>query len=525
MKQEFYLAMAVIPVARSHAAHKKMSLCGIMQMLCAIAVIAICFTANAQAQYDNVPELEEWFGMESGGIDLNYLPNFDVPNGGINALTINLGIPSTIYNRYPGDTVNHFTWDISSIVVQGDFNGDGITDYVDYNSRLYLGTENNKPPKRTNKKLSYENLYNIRKCTIVGDFDGDGIDDIFTRASSTESDGCLLLGARDTSQMRIIRFNFYNSGYNKRGLVAAYTDGGKARVISYSVGNGEFDVAEGFYLWDISVDKTGEPTVKFTLLDKIERYIGVKQEPYYSSYNSWIYYDTATKERIFLIGAGTARDMYSIIDDKFLLGKSGSKIGGSGRLIPTGINSSKTTAWCTGVKTGVPDQYSGIYLFFVGSPLSNSFPVAKVPWRYKDAGVIMIVGIGDVSGDDIGDVAITYNGWSGSFFKIFKGINDASGVNSKPLPRFDMGQSIPSPAPREGECSIPITIEKAGHYVLTLYSLTGAEIVRVFEGDISEGSHNIVLEPKLYALSAGMYSLRLSDGLSVRERGFMVGGN
>ncbi|GAB1430732.1 hypothetical protein MASR2M18_15660 [Ignavibacteria bacterium] len=63
MKQEFYLAMAVIPVARSHGARKKMSLYGIMQMLCAIAV-AICCTANAQAQYDNVPELEEWFGME-----------------------------------------------------------------------------------------------------------------------------------------------------------------------------------------------------------------------------------------------------------------------------------------------------------------------------------------------------------------------------------------------------------------------------------------------------------------------------
>jgi hypothetical protein len=319
--------------------------------------------------------------------------------------------------------------------------------------------------------------------------------------------------------MRTLSFSFPGSEYGARIFVAAYTDGGKARVISYSVGNGTFDSAEGFYLWDISVDKTGEPTVKFTLLDKIERYIGVKQEPYYSYYNSWIYYDTATKERIFLIGAGTARDIYSIIDDKFLLGKSGSKIGGGGRLIPTGINSSKTTAWCTGVKTGVPDQYSGIYLFFVGSPLSNSFPVAKVPWRYKDAGVIMIVGIGDVSGDGIGDVAITYGH---GYFAIFKGINDASGVNSKSLPRFDMGQSIPSPAPREGECSIPITIEKSGHYVLTLYSLTGAEIVRVFEGELSEGSHNIVLEPKLYALSAGMYSLRLSDGIATRERAIMV---
>ncbi|MCC6845478.1 MAG: hypothetical protein IT283_04075, partial [Bacteroidetes bacterium] len=77
-------------------------------------------------------------------------------------------------------------------------------------------------------------------------------------------------------------------------------------------------------------------------------------------------------------------------------------------------------------------------------------------------------------------------------------------------------------APREGECSIPITIEKSGHYVLTLYSLTGAEIVRVFEGELSEGSHNIVLEPKLYALSAGMYSLRLSDGIATRERAIMV---
>jgi len=523
MKQKFYLAMTVIPVARSHGARKKMSLYGIMQMLCAIAV-AICCTANAQAQYDNVPELEEWFGMESG-YGLNYLPNFDVPNGGINALGIKLYKTSTIYNRYPGDTVNHFTWGSAVCIVYGDFNGDGIRDYVDYHGRLYLGVVAGTPPQTTEKKLVTLGVYNGKHIGAVGDFDGNGIDDIITSSMTSSPNGYLILGDRDTSQIRFVSFRFPGSEYGTRMFVAAYTEGGKARVISYSVGNGTFDSAEGFYLWDISVDKTGEPTVKFTLLDKIERYIGVKQEPYYSYYNSWIYYDTATKERIFLIGAGAAIDMYSIIGDKFLLGKSGSKIGGSGRLIPTGINSSKTTAWCTGVKTGVPDQYSGIYLFFVGSPLSNSFPVAKVPWRYKDAGVIMIVGIGDVSGDGIGDVAITYNGWSGSFFKIFKGINDASGVNSKPLPRFDMGQSIPSPAPREGECSIPITIEKSGHYVLTLYSLTRAEIVRVFEGELSEGSHNIVLEPKLYALSAGMYSLRLSDGLSVRERGFMVGGN
>ncbi|MCC6846832.1 MAG: hypothetical protein IT283_11055, partial [Bacteroidetes bacterium] len=264
-------------------------------------------------------------------------------------------------------------------------------------------------------------------------------------------------------------------------------------------------------LWDISVDKTGEPTVKFTLLDKIERYIGVKQEPYYSYYNSWIYYDTATKERIFLIGAGAAIDMYSIIGDKFLLGKSGSKIGGESVLIPTGINSSKATAWSA--------TYNPYISFYIGSPLNNPFPVARTSCWYKGAAVSIIVGIGDVSGDGIGDVAITYGH---GYFAIFKGINDASDVNSKPLPRFDMGQSIPSPAPREGECSIPITIEKSGHYVLTLYSLTGAEIVRVFEGELSEGSHNIVLEPKLYALSAGMYSLRLSDGIATRERAIMV---
>ncbi len=46
--------------------------------------------------------------------------------------------------------------------------------------------------------------------------------------------------------------------------------------------------------------------------------------------------------------------------------------------------------------------------------------------------------------------------------------------------------------------------------------------MRVFEGELSEGSHNIVLEPKLYALSAGMYSLRLSDGIATRERAIMV---
>ncbi len=45
--------------------------------------------------------------------------------------------------RFPGDTMNVFSWEKgSSNIKTGDFNGDGITDYVDENGYIYEGIKN-----------------------------------------------------------------------------------------------------------------------------------------------------------------------------------------------------------------------------------------------------------------------------------------------------------------------------------------------------------------------------------------------
>ncbi|MBS1537065.1 MAG: hypothetical protein JST20_04890, partial [Bacteroidetes bacterium] len=98
---------------------------------------------------DTIPQLQEWWradNMKYGKYGMTWLDNFYNGKGALVVWTPN-GV-QTWQLRFPGDTQNVFTWQKGSANIKtGDFNGDGIIDYVDENSNIYQGIKNGEPPK------------------------------------------------------------------------------------------------------------------------------------------------------------------------------------------------------------------------------------------------------------------------------------------------------------------------------------------------------------------------------------------
>lgn len=486
-------------------------------LIVAVATFNAVFAQNGK-QVQDLPELEEWFSMSSG-YGISYLPNFDVANGGINATALNLRGTATIYNRFHGDTVNQFSWERASLVVYGDFNNDGLRDYVDVGGRLYLGVGANAPPKQTGKKILDRDLWYERQGTVVNDFTGDGIDDIITRGKSIpdsiNTDGYLIMGNADTSRIHSVSFKF--PGTKRCLMIAAYTIGGKGRIISYGYGDGIFDRNEGFYLWSIEVEKTGEPTVKLALLDKVERFKLPGAELFYTYYNSGLV-KVSEQNIAFLAVKTSTSSIYRMANDKFEFQYENYAREGDFQFLERAIDRSGKPGWSR------LSLFGKWIVFYSGSPADDTIAKAVFPGFYQtDRLAERIVSIGDINGDEAGDVAMTFSGRSGRSFVIAKGITSTSVAEQAQAP-FRLTQSIPSPVPASSQGVISVSLERSGQYSLTLYSLQGNEIGRVFSGELSAGEHQFVIEPKRYGLAPGFYSLRLSDGVRTRERGFMVEG-
>jgi hypothetical protein len=66
-----------------------------------------------------------------------------------------------------------------------------------------------------------------------------------------------------------------------------------------------------------------------------------------------------------------------------------------------------------------------------------------------------------------------------------------------------------------------VSLKKQGNYSIVLYSLQGSKIKELFNGELSEGEHNIPLD--LMDLSAGMYIVKMNNGSVSRERAIMIG--
>jgi hypothetical protein len=89
------------------------------------------------------------------------------------------------------------------------------------------------------------------------------------------------------------------------------------------------------------------------------------------------------------------------------------------------------------------------------------------------------------------------------------------------LNAFKLHQNIPNPVQKDRKTLLPVSLKQGGNYAITLYSLQGSKIKDLFNGELSEGEHNIPLD--LMGLSAGMYIVKMSTDAVSRERAIMIG--
>jgi hypothetical protein len=122
------------------------------------------------------PVLQEWWrapnAMVVGG-ETAYLPNFYMGKSAMAIMFNERG--ATWLNRFPGDTLDIFSWKTGLPILTGDFNGDGLTDYLDGSGYLYKGIKGDFAAEKEPSGRIFEG----RPQTItVCDANHDGKDDI-----------------------------------------------------------------------------------------------------------------------------------------------------------------------------------------------------------------------------------------------------------------------------------------------------------------------------------------------------------
>ncbi|HYF03008.1 MAG TPA: VCBS repeat-containing protein [Patescibacteria group bacterium] len=188
--------------------------------------ICVDFKVNAEVlESDSLPVLQEWWRAPADiiglGRSVSFLPNF---YNGKDAIVVSVPDPTnpflpmhfhTWLNRFPGDTQNVFSWKGGN-VKSGDFNGDGITDYVDGAGYIYKGIQNGQPPmpEPVARYISGENIF---------DFNSDGFDDIYAI-----NEDKILYGSTDLTKLVSVNAEF--TGMLTQNFTALQNSPGRIQI-------------------------------------------------------------------------------------------------------------------------------------------------------------------------------------------------------------------------------------------------------------------------------------------------------
>lgn len=340
----------------------------------------------------NLPELQEWYSVKGAVRGLvSYLPGFDSVGGGMNAITINMGNSDRVfYNRFPFDTTAQFQWkpDGGEIVVQIDFNNDGIHDYVDYRGRLYTGSKKGEKP---NPEPIRTLTTRIADRNFIHDFNNDSYPDVMVRNGAARVE--ILFGNKELSQMKSSTKPYPRSASFIGGYSNEY---GKPRMILYS----HEDYTEGFYLYGIRTANKGDSTEIFLdELDKIEIQKIRKDEPRkFESTQTLLYKNVPSEGTLFKFvyanpqQGSPASNAYLIIQDKFIDQKKSIP----GTITLEGSFDGDTIPDIGTLELIIKDNIKKWYIqLYSGNTLINQVPVSqfevprgllgffRVHWRYQ----------------------------------------------------------------------------------------------------------------------------------------------
>lgn len=482
-----------------------------------VVVVFLLFTTPlaAQPDYSKLPTLPVWYELNDTGYGqaMTYLPDFDTARKGFNALAhyVSENTSPTWYNRFQGDTENMFEWGKRVFIShRGDFDGDGKVDFYDEGrGMIYRGIENGRPPMLP-AIAQYNVVHPISQHSIIADFNKDGKDDAIIRASNTPQTGSVigsvLLGNADLTKMQVIPLPHTSKFDSIECIIDAFAKGdGTGRIVTWKWDKDRNN--SWFTLWKLQID-TAAATVSYQYLDQLQ--VTPDNGDWISE--GYVTFHLFQKIQHTIVVGG---DILSLDGDTFQL---------LHQTVVTSVTY-KTETSITHVNMPGWHRYGYKnnelqYVCYGGDPRRDTLPIAIFPFEIKTAGaplrVSNVVGIGDINGDSLGDIAVAYGRWK---FIIYLGTTSPVGVETtKPNDKNMLSLTITNPVKKNE--MINLALRTLGEARLELYALGGGKIAELWRGTTDSTAR--MLELTLPPLAAGLYNLRLTDGRSTLDKALLI---
>ncbi len=501
-------------IYRTHAAHTciiypagthPMNI--ILTLLTLLLVVSTTIHAQPLVQ-DTIPQLKEWWRADDkmyGKDGMTWLDNFYHGKG-----VLVVSTPSGVQSwqlRFPGDTTNVFTWSGGSAAIQsGDFNGDGINDYVDGQGNIYVGVQQGEPPKSVPSGKGFF-------PSLISDINGDGYADLL-------ASGAVIFGQSDISKIETKSLMFPELDSNNRAIAAYITSPGEMRIVcrrNFWTNLTEFPYRrvykEGLRLVRIWWEGNGfksEKLDEFTVptLDST----GIFWQKALISHPSGKHYFLCAT-MIKGTNVNTDLSVYDVTNDK-LDKKYSTVVNRLGRIgsFQHSVDNDSLPDWY--IVYFQSNGYCDVGVF--SSTVENSVQsLGKYNVCASTAGLSLPLADGDKP--EHGIVVTGYHelyAFPVSCFRIVRLPNSVGGISEPDELKFPLRIESITPQPVSPKQNIQIRVSSPIHtdYEISLFSTTGNKLFELRSGYSTMESQTLTIPLPKYNLSQGVYWLALTVG-------------
>ncbi|MFN8368589.1 MAG: hypothetical protein U0Y96_15245 [Candidatus Kapaibacterium sp.] len=476
-------------------------------LLCANVLFAQT-TITAPTSIQAIPVLQEWWRADNMGYGINgmtWLDNFYNGKGALVISTPN-GV-QTWQLRYPWDTVNVFTWSGGDANIKtGDFNGDGVTDYLDDKGNIYIGTENGKPPLPADTKINHQIG---QRRVLVADVNKDGKSDILSFASTmypSKIFGQIFFGTTDVKN--ILSKSVYQSGTidTNSSAYCIYENSKKEiRLINRYYQKGSSD---GYTLYSVSINNIDSTPV----LNKLHEYFVSDRQETCGRTNALITNDTKhTTHWVALEMINERRELtnvtvYDITNDTFnkLYSVRMDSVGIINTL-PNSIDNNLSKDFIIW-KMLAEDTDSSQILCMSGDVENNLTTNSAFYFN----GMSAATSVADLNNDMISELAIS--GKVGKYaFRIYKGMNGNSTIVNDNTSIQDLSiecNQVNNLQQSSITCNLVNAIQ--GKYGITIYDSIGKQITNTSYYEVSD-DNTLTIDISTMQLVKGVYTMLIRN--------------
>ena len=478
-----------------------------MKTLLASLSLVLLIAAPLAAQNpiaDTIPQLKEWWradNMQYAKYGMTWLDNFYNGKGALVVWTPQ-GVKTWLL-RFPGDTMNVFTWEKGSSNIQtGDFNGDGATDYVDENGNVYQGIKNGEPPNPLPiipaKRFS---------PWSVGDFNNDGLDDIIDNAVPL----LFVFGKPSIQEMKVEPFSIIGIDTNNVPLSIYKVNPNEMRIVCrhyYWTNNVNFPFRsvykDGLRLVRVWWDGNG---FKSEVLDEFT--VNVSNNSGVGNYSGGVLLKQ-TDNKVYWLGSinDNLITIYNLSKNK--LEVLYTKIYGGGALGTLRHSIDNDTVADLFIYGQRSDGMRDI-IFYSGNINEDLHPI----YEFITVQLASLISLNDITGDGKPEIALSNYYIVSSREKYrFSILTNRDTTNSvvedeESKSTFFIRAISPMPVLQDKVLQVKVSVPKAGNYTLSLFDRVGRKVPSKIEQYELSGEQILPINIGNYEVSSGAYTLQL----------------